>query len=132
MKLKHALQPENIAKPAGVWSPAVVVARPGRLVFLSGFTARDSNGGIIGVGDIEAQTRQVCENLRTTMRACGGDMEDIVSVTVFVRDVKQFDLIHKVRREYFPVEPPASTMVEVTGLVDERLLIEINAIAALP
>jgi len=132
MSIKKALQPENISKPAGVWSPAVVVANPGRLVFLSGFTARDRTGAIVGVGDIEKQTRQVCENLRETMRAAGGEMKDIVSVTVFVRDVTQFDIIHKVRREYFPSEPPASTMVEVTGLVDDRLLIEINAIAALP
>jgi 2-iminobutanoate/2-iminopropanoate deaminase len=132
MTLRQALQPNGISKPAGVWSPAVVVTQPGKLVFLSGFTSRDSTGAIVGVGDIEAQTRQVCENLRTTVRAAGGDMKDIVSVTVFVRDVKQFDLIHKVRREFFPAEPPASTMVEVTGLVDDRLLIEINAIAALP
>jgi len=132
MSLKKTLQPENISKPAGVWSPAVVVTNPGRMVFLSGFTARDRTGAIVGVGDIEKQTRQVCENLRETMRAAGGEMKDIVSVTVFVRDVTQFDIIHKVRREYFPSEPPASTMVEVTGLVDDRLLIEINAIAALP
>jgi len=132
MSIKKTLQPENISKPAGVWSPAVVVTNPGRMVFLSGFTARDRTGAIVGVGDIEKQTRQVCENLRETMRAAGGEMKDIVSVTVFVRDVTQFDIIHKVRREYFPSEPPASTMVEVTGLVDDRLLIEINAIAALP
>lgn len=132
MFIKKTLHPEDIAKPAGVWSPAVVVTQPGRLVFLSGFTARDSTGAIVGVGDIEAQTRQVCENLRKTITAAGGAMKDIVSVTVFVRDVKQFDVIHAVRREYFPSEPPASTMVEVTGLVDDRLLIEINAIGALP
>jgi enamine deaminase RidA (YjgF/YER057c/UK114 family) len=132
MRLKEALQPATVAKPGGVWSPAVVVTRPGRLVFLSGFTARDKNGTIVSVGDIRGQTRQVCENLRATMQAAGGDLKDIVSVTVFVRSVKDFSAIHEVRREYFPSEPPASTMVEVTGLVDDRLLIEINAVAALP
>lgn len=132
MSIKQALQPAKISKPAGVWSPAVVVTRPGRLVFLSGFTSRDKTGAIVGVGDIAAQTRQVCENLKETMLAAGGTLQDIMSVTVFVKNVKQFDAIHAVRREYFPSEPPASTMVEVTGLVDERLLIEINAIAALP
>jgi enamine deaminase RidA (YjgF/YER057c/UK114 family) len=66
------------------------------------------------------------------MQACGGDLKDIVSVTVFVRDITQFSAIHEVRREYFPVDPPASTMVEVSRLVDERSLIEINAVAVLP
>ena len=59
-------------------------------------------------------------------------MKDIVSVTVFVLNVDHFSEIHEVRRQYFPSEPPASTMVEVSRLVDERMLIEINAIAALP
>src|ERR1700754_904467 len=122
MSIKQALQPADIPKPAGVWSPAVVVTRPGRLVFLSGFTFRDKSGAVVGIGDIAAQTRQVCENLKATMLAAGGTLQDIMSVTVFVKDVKQFDAIHAVRREYFPSEPPASTMVEVTWLVDERLL----------
>ncbi len=130
MFIKQTLQPANISKPAGVWSPAVVVMWPGRLVFLSGFTSRDKTGAI--VGDIAAQTRQVSDNLRETMLAAGGTLQDIMSVTMFVKNVKQFDSIHAVRRENFPSEPPAATMVEVAGLVDERPLIEINAIAALP
>ena len=130
---KQIVQPDTVAKPGGLWSPAVVVyPRGGRIVFVSGFTARDASGAVVGVHDIRAQTRQVCENLRKTMQACGGDLKDIVSVTVFVRDITQFSAIHEVRREYFPVDPPASTMVEVSRLVDERSLIEINAVAVLP
>lgn len=132
MTQKVVIQPEKIAKPAGVWSPAIVVKQPKTLVFLSGFTARNESGEVAHPGDIRGQTRLVCENLKATVEAAGGTLKDIVSVTVFVRDIKQFDAIHEVRRQYFPSEPPASTMVEVTRLVDERMLIEINAIAALP
>jgi 2-iminobutanoate/2-iminopropanoate deaminase len=132
MSLKEVVQPKGVAKPAGVWSPAVVVTRPGKLVFLSGFTARDETGDVLCPGDISGQTRKVCENLKATIEAAGGTLADLVSVTVFVKDIKQFDAIHAVRREYFPKEPPSSTMVEVTGLVDDRMLIEINAVAALP
>lgn len=129
---KTIVQPDAVAKPSGVWSPAVVIRPHGRMVFVSGFTSRDESGAVVGIGDIRVQTRQVCENLRKTMRACGGDLKDIVSVTVFVRDITQFAAIHEVRREFFPSDPPASTMVEVSRLVDERSLIEINAIALLP
>lgn len=132
MTIKKVVQPEKVAKPAGVWSPAVVVTQPGKLVFLSGFTARDEKGEVAHPGDIRGQTRLVCENLKATVEAAGGSLKDIVSVTVFVRDIKQFDAIHEVRRQYFPSEPPASTMVEVTRLVDDKMLIEINAVAALP
>jgi enamine deaminase RidA (YjgF/YER057c/UK114 family) len=132
MTTKQVLQPKGIAKPAGVWSPAIVVTQPGRMVFLSGFTSRDETGNVICEGDIRGQTRQVCENLKKTIEAAGGTLKDLVSVCVFVKNIKNFDDIHAIRREYFPVDPPSSTMVEVTGLVDPRMLIEINAIAVLP
>jgi 2-iminobutanoate/2-iminopropanoate deaminase len=130
MSEKITLLPEGLPKPLGVWSHAVAV-RPQYLLFVSGLTARDAQGNVVGVGDISVQTRQVLENLTKTLAAAGGTLADIVSVTVFVRDVRMFDAIHAVRREYFPSAPPASTMVEVTRLVDERCLIEINAVAAL-
>jgi len=131
MSAKQVVQPNEIARPAGAWSPAIVVTEPRRLVFVSGFTSRDDKGRVVCEGDISGQTRQVCENLKATLEAAGGTLADIVSVTVFTRDITQFDAIHAVRREYFPIEPPASTMVEVSRLVDERSLIEINAIAVL-
>jgi len=129
---KQALLPSGLAKPAGVWS-TVVKAKPGTMVFIAGLVATDANGKLVGEGDIAAQTRQVCENLRTALRAAGGELSDIMQVNVFARDVKPgaFAQIHAVRREFFPSDPPASTMVEVTRLVDDRYLIEINAVAVI-
>lgn len=62
----------------------------------------------------EQQTEQVCENLRTALAAAGGSLDDIVRVDVYVTDIREFDKIHAVRRRYFPADPPASTMVQVT------------------
>jgi enamine deaminase RidA (YjgF/YER057c/UK114 family) len=103
----------------------------GRLVFISGMTARRADGSIAGIGDIEAQTRQVCENIKAAVEEAGGSMEDICRVDVFVRNMEHFDLIHKVRRDYFKPPAPASTMVEVCKMTSPDYLIEINAIAVI-
>jgi 2-iminobutanoate/2-iminopropanoate deaminase len=128
---KIAHNPATLAQPKGVWS--TVVTHPGTgLVFVSGLTSRNSAGEVVGVGDIGAQTEQVMTNMKLALEAAGTDLSRVLVVTVFVCQIDSFDEIHRVRRKYFPQEPPASTMVEVTRLVDDRLLIEINAIAALP
>ncbi|MEW2386245.1 RidA family protein [Micromonospora sp. NPDC047707] len=119
----------NLSQPSGHFSQAITVEARGRLIFVSGMTARRPDGSVMGVGDIAAQTRQVCENLREVMQAAGGTLADIVRVDVYVRNIEQFDQIHKVRREYFGSPPPASTMVEVTKMVSPDMLIEISAIA---
>jgi enamine deaminase RidA (YjgF/YER057c/UK114 family) len=131
MAVKH-IHPGAAAKPSGVWTPAILVTEPGQLVFLSGFTSRNEKGEVVGVGDIRAQTDQVCKLLKASMEAAGGDLTNIVRVDVFVRDIEQFDAIHEVRRRYFPSNPPVSTMVQVSRMVDDRSLIEINAIGVLP
>ncbi len=94
-------------------------------------TARRPDGTIAGIGDIEAQTRQVCENIKSAVETAGGTMEDICRVDVYVRNIEHFEQIHKVRREYFKAPAPASTMVEVTKMVSPDYLIEINAIAVI-
>lgn len=121
----------DIRTPSGHFAQAIAVEATGRFVFISGMTARKSDGSIAGIGDIEAQTRQVCENLKAAVEAANGTLDDICRVDVYVRNIEHFDQIHKVRREYFPSSPPASTMVEVTKMVSPDYLIEINAIAVL-
>src|SRR5688500_5776654 len=127
--MKRQITTDRLRQPSGVFSHATTIEAKGRLVFISGMTARRADGTIAGIGDIEAQTRQVCENIKAAVEASGGTMDDICRVDVFVRNIEQFDKIHKVRREYFGSPPPASTMVEVTKMVSPDYLIEINAIA---
>ena len=128
---KEQVRTERVREPSGHFSQAVAIEAKGRIVFISGMTARRPDGSIAGIGDIEAQTRQVCENIKSAVESAGGTMDDICRVDVFVRNIEHFEQIHKVRREYFRAPAPASTMVEVTKMVNPDYLIEINAIAVL-
>src|SRR6195256_924237 len=129
--MKQELRSEKIRQPSGHFSQAIAIDAKGKLVFISGMTSRRADGTIAGVGDIEAQTRQVCENLKSAVEAAGGTMDHICRVDVYVRNMEHFDKIHKVRREYFKAPAPASTMVEVSKFTSPDYLIEINAIAVL-
>ncbi len=130
--MKQQITSDKIRQPTGHFSQATVIEARGKLVFISGMTSRRADGSIAGIGDIEAQTKQVCENLKAAVEAAGGNMDDIVRVDVYVRNMEHFDKIHKVRREYFKAPAPASTMVEICKMTSPDYLIEINAIAVLP
>ena len=126
---KTQIVSEKIRQPSGHFSQAITIEARGRLVFISGMTARCADGSIAGIGDIEAQTRQVCENIKSAVKQAGGTMDDICRVDVYVRNMEHFDRIHKVRREYFQPPAPASTMVEVCKMTSPEYLIEMSAIA---
>jgi 2-iminobutanoate/2-iminopropanoate deaminase len=121
-----------IRKPSGVFSQATVIEAQGRLVFISGMTSRRPDGSIAGIGDITAQTKQVCENVKAAVEAAGGTLDDVCRVDVYVRNMEHFDKIHEVRRQYFKPPLPASTMVEVSKMTSPEYLIEISAIAVVP
>ncbi|HEY2242941.1 MAG TPA: RidA family protein [Xanthobacteraceae bacterium] len=130
MPKKQVVSPK-IRQPSGHFSQAIMIEARGRLVFISGMTARCADGSVAGIGDIEAQTRQVCENVKSAVEQAGGTMDDICRVDVYVRNMEHFDRIHKVRREYFKPPAPASTMVEVCKMTSPEYLIEISAIAVI-
>jgi enamine deaminase RidA (YjgF/YER057c/UK114 family) len=121
----------KLRQPNGHFSHATAIEAQGRLVFLSGMTSRRADGSIAGIGNVEEQTRQVCENLKAAVEEAGGTLDDICRVDVYVRNMEHFELIHKVRREYFTGIAPASTMVEVCKMTSPEYLIEINAIAVI-
>ena len=121
----------RIGAPSGHFAHANAIEARGRLVFISGMTSKAADGTVVGVGDIEAQTRQMCENVRAAIEAAGGTMADICRVDVYVKDMDGFNIIHNVRRAYFSDPPPASTMVAVSGFTHPDYLIEMNAIAVI-
>jgi enamine deaminase RidA (YjgF/YER057c/UK114 family) len=129
---KQQIVTPELRTPPGVFSHATMVEATGRLVFVSGMTARRPDGSIAGIGDAAAQTRQVCQNLATALAAAGGTLEDVCRVDVYVRNIEDFQAIHEVRRQFFHPPLPASTMVEVSKLVAPEYLVEISAIAVLP
>jgi 2-iminobutanoate/2-iminopropanoate deaminase len=129
---KQEIRSDELAEPNGHFAQAVVAEATGRMLFVSGMTARNNEGGITGLGDVKAQTRQVCENVRAAVEAAGGTLDDVVRVDVFCLDMRDFEAIHEVRREFFTGTPPASTMVEISNFSRPGYLVEMNAIAVLP
>jgi len=108
------------------------VVRAGRLVFVSGCVATDDQGRIVGGRDVVAQARQVHENIKRCLAAAGATFADVCKVTVFVKDVADREKINTVRKEYFGAHRPASTLVEISRLVRDDYLIEIEATAVIP
>lgn len=108
------------------------VVKVGQLVFVSGCTASDEHGRTVGGGDVVAQARQVHENLKRCLAAAGATFTDICKVTVFLRNVADREQVNTVREEYFGPSRPTSTLVEISRLVRDDLLVEIDAIAVLP
>jgi enamine deaminase RidA (YjgF/YER057c/UK114 family) len=130
-----AVQPRTLPKPAG-FSYGYEV-KHGRLVFLAGQVARDASNAVVGPGDLVAQFRQVCRNLQAVMSAAGGDLTDIVKLTIYVLDTdaykRQLREIGAVYREYFGKHFPAMTLVGARDLFDaaDGCLIEVEGVAAL-
>ncbi len=125
------VNPESVHKPTG-YTHVVSVEGPGKILYISGQIARNQKGEVVGVGDLEAQTRQVYENLSSLLKAMGATFADVVKQNIYTTRLDQVDIIRKVRDEYLPEDrPPASTLVGVTGLALKNLLIEIEVIALL-
>ena len=132
---KEAVNPPSLMKPVG-FSHAFEV-RGGRLLFLAGQVAKDREGNVIGKGDLVAQFRQVCENLKALVQSRGGTLQDIVKLMLYVLNKDDYRArvkeIGAVYREYFGKHYPAMTLAEVKGLYDagDGCLLEIEGIAAL-
>ena len=124
--------PEGLSKlRVSLYNHCVRVSGTATTLYLAGQLARDADGRTVGVGDIRAQTEQVILNMRQILRAEGGDLQNLVKVTVFVTDMRHFDAISEVRRRYFAGDLPASTIVEVSKLAQPDLMIEIEGVAVL-
>jgi len=126
---KQQVQSAKLAEPSGHYSQAIAIEAKGRLVFVSGMTARRADGAVAGIGDVEEQTRQVCENIRAALEAAGASMDDVCRLDVYLRNIGDRERVSKVRRQFFRAPPPASTLVEVSKLASPEYLVEISAIA---
>jgi enamine deaminase RidA (YjgF/YER057c/UK114 family) len=111
------------------FSPAV---RAGNLLFVSGMTAGDESGKIVGPGDIVAQTRYIFGKLGRLLAAAGAGFEHVVQTTEYVTTTENYARTADVRREFFGGRFPAATGVIVAGLLRDGALIEISAVAVLP
>ena len=118
----------EIPQPMGPYSQAVA-AKGDKFLFIAGQVPEDAQGKLIGKGDIEKQTRQVLKNLKTVVEHSGGTVADIVKITIFMVDISpsSYEVIGRLRREFFDGDYPASTMVGVKRLASPDWLIEIEA-----
>ena len=129
--LKQQIRSSKLVDPGGHFSQAVAIPSKGVMVFVSGMTARGPDGKIAGIGDVEEQARQVCENIRSALEAAGGSMDDVCRVDVYLRNIGDGERVNKVRRQFFRSPPPASTLVEVSKLASPEFLVQISAIAVI-
>ena len=132
-KLTMAVNPPTLARPVG-YSHGFEV-QGGKTLYMAGQVATDKAGAVVGKGDLVAQFRQVCENLKALVMVRGGQMNDIVKLTIYVLSkadykAKARDIGH-VYQEYFGRHFPAMTLVEVKGLYDDDCAIEIEGVAVL-
>jgi len=112
-----------------MYSPAV---RAGNTVYISGQVSFDKEDRVVGKGDIEAQTRQIFENMKAVLEAAGGGLDDVVRINVYLTDVSNRPGFHRVRERYFRADRlPASTLVIVKGLIHPDLLAEVEAVAVI-
>ena len=105
--------------------------RVGNIIEVAGTTAMDGDI-LIGEGDVYAQTNYIFRKIERALAEAGSSLSDVVRTRMFITDITQWEEAGRAHSEFFKTIKPASTMLEVSALIDERLLIEIEVTAVLP
>jgi enamine deaminase RidA (YjgF/YER057c/UK114 family) len=124
------LNPATVGKPFGYSHAVVVDLGKNNMVIMSGQIGLDKDGKLAGNGDLTSQTEQVFTNIKNIVEAAGGTMNDLVELNYYLMDASQVKLVRSIRDKFVNTkQPPASTLVQVSKLFRDDILIEIKATA---
>ena len=120
--------PPTLSKPTG-YTHIVEVTGPAKTVYIAWQVARDSDGNVVGAGDMKAQAEQVFKNLEAALTAAGATFADVVKMNIYVTDMDDAPSMRDARARYFGETSPASTLVQVVHLARQEFMLEIEVIA---
>ncbi|MGB9023937.1 MAG: RidA family protein [Candidatus Bathyarchaeia archaeon] len=130
--IKEILNPKDVPRPLKpTFSQGVKVTDAKTLVFASGQVALDKDGNLVGKGDAYAQAMKLLENMTRVLNEAGATFDNVVQIKVYLKDMRDFEAIHRARAHYFLKEPPSSTLVQISQLVHPDMLVEMDAVAVL-
>ena len=127
---KKVLRPKSLEfqpRPTFPYSPG---ARGGNMVFTAGQVAWDKTGNLIGINDVRAQTVQTLANVEAVLKEGGAELSDVVKCNVYLKDMKDFQIMNEEFAKLFPDNPPARTTVQ-TPMAEPEMLVDIEAIACI-
>lgn len=127
--------PRQLISSGTPWEPLVGYSRAVRVgpwIFVAGTTAATGDGGAVGGNDIGAQAREALRRITVALTQAGGDLEHVVRTRLYVTDISRWREVGEAHGEVFSAIRPATSMIEVSRLIEPALLIEIEAEAIIP